>query len=98
MADIVVMNYYNPYGGDPADDSSAAYWTAQLNLAIHRAASAHGVPVADVATAFDGGLVYRYTYIAAGDIHPNADGHALIADQFWRALAYESKKSPESRK
>ena len=87
-ADIVVMNYYNPFGGDPTQPDSAAYWSAQLNLAIRRAAEARGVPVADVATAFDGGLAYRYTYITTGDIHANADGHRVIAEQFWRALDY----------
>lgn len=89
-ADIAVMNYYNPYGGDPADQNSAAYWTAQLNQAITRAATARGVPVADVATAFGGGLAYRYTYIVTGDIHANAAGHRVIAEQFWRALRYPS--------
>ena len=87
-ADVVVMNYYNPFGGDPADETSAAYWTAQLNHAIARAAAGRGVPVADVATAFGGGLAYRYTYITTGDIHANADGHRVIAEQFWKALAY----------
>ena len=87
-ADVVVMTYYNPYGGDPADETSPAYWTEQLNQAITRAAAARGVPVADVAAAFGGGLVYRYTYITAGDLHANADGHRVIAEQFWRALAY----------
>ena len=87
-ADIVVMNYYNPFGGDPADEMSPAYWTGQLNQAIGRAAAARGVPVADVASAFAGGLAYRYTYITTGDIHANADGHRVIAEQFWRALGY----------
>lgn len=87
-ADVVVMNYYNPYGGNPADETAPAYWTARLNQAIARAAAARGVPVADVATAFGGGLVYRYTYITAGDLHANADGHRVIAEQFWQALAY----------
>ena len=87
-ADIAVMDYYNPYGGDPADPESPAYWTERLNAAIRRAAAVRGVPVADVATAFGGGLVYRYTYITTGDIHANTDGHRVIADQFWRALGY----------
>jgi lysophospholipase L1-like esterase len=87
-ADIVVMNYYNPYGGDPADENSPAYWTSQLNLAIARAAASRGVPIADVASAFGGGLAYRYTYITTGDIHANADGHRVIAAQFWKALGY----------
>ena len=87
-ADLAVMTYYNPYGGDPADETSAAYWTGQLNQAIARAAAKRGGPVADVATAFAGGLAYRYTYIVTGDIHANADGHRVIAREFWRALRY----------
>ncbi|CAA9253072.1 MAG: hypothetical protein AVDCRST_MAG26-1979 [uncultured Chloroflexia bacterium] len=87
-ADVVVMNYYNPYGGDRADETSPAYWTDQLNQAIARAAAARGVPVADVATPFGGGRAYRYTYITTGDIHANADGHRVIAEQFWKALGY----------
>ena len=87
-ADVVVMNYYNPFPGDVTAQDSAAYWSVQLNLAIRRAAEGHGVPVADVATAFGGGLVYRYTYITTGDIHANADGHRVIAEQFWQALDY----------
>ena len=88
MSDIVVMNYYNPFGGDPADENSPAYWTEQLNQAIRRAAADRGVPVADVATAFGGGRAYRYTYVAVGDIHANADGHRVISERFWAALAY----------
>ncbi len=86
--DIVVMSYYNPYGGDLADESSPAYWMVQLNQAISRAATARGVPVADVASAFGGGLAFRYTYVTTGDVHANADGHRVIAQQFWKALAY----------
>lgn len=87
-ADIVVMNYYNPYGGDSAQAQSPAYWMAQLNQAIERAATGRHIPVANAAQAFAGGLAYRYTYIMTGDIHANADGHRVIAEQFWRALQY----------
>jgi lysophospholipase L1-like esterase len=87
-ADIVVMNYYNPYLGDVGDEETVAYWADQLNQAIFRAAAAREIPMADVASAFEGGLVYRYTYIAAGDVHANADGHRVIAEQFWQVLEY----------
>ncbi len=87
-ADIVVMNYYNPYGGDLNDQTSPAYWTNQLNLAIASAATERGIPISDVASEFGGGLAYRYTYITSGDLHANADGHRVIAMQFWRALGY----------
>lgn len=91
-ADIAVMTYYNPFPGDPSDQNSAAYWSDQLNAAITRAATARGVAVADVASAFAGGNVYRYTYIASGDIHANSDGHALIAERFLAALRYDQKR------
>jgi lysophospholipase L1-like esterase len=87
-ADIAVMTYYNPFGGDATDQNSPAYWALQLNEVITRVAAARNIPVADVATAFRGGLAYRYTYIISGDIHANADGHRLIAEQFWKALQY----------
>lgn len=87
-ADIAIMTYYNPYPGDAADPATLAYWTAQLNAAIVRVAAKHGVAVADVAGAFAGGKVYRYTYITTGDIHANSDGHALIAERFLDALQY----------
>jgi lysophospholipase L1-like esterase len=87
-ADIAIMTYYNPYPGDPADQNSPAYWSAQLNAAIVRAAAQRGIAVAKVDEAFAGGNVYRYTYIAAGDVHANSDGHALIAEQFLQALGY----------
>lgn len=89
-ADIAIMTYYNPYPGDTNDPATLAYWSAQLNAAIERAAQSRGVAVADVAGAFSGGNVYRYTYIATGDIHANSEGHALIAERFIAALRYGS--------
>lgn len=88
-ADIAIMTYYNPFPGDETDPASAAYWSARLNDAIMRVAAERGVAVADIRAAFAGGNVYRYTYVAAGDVHANADGHALIAEHFLRALGYE---------
>jgi lysophospholipase L1-like esterase len=88
-ADIVIMTYYNPFPGDESDPDSAAYWGVRLNEAIARVAEERGVAVADISDAFAGGNVYRYTYIAAGDVHANADGHALIAQHFVEALGYE---------
>jgi lysophospholipase L1-like esterase len=90
-ADIAIMTYYNPFPGDAADQTSLAYWSTQLNAAIMRAAQSRGVAVADVAGPFGGGNVYRYTYIAAGDVHANSAGHGVIAQQFLQALKYESR-------
>lgn len=87
-ADIAVMTYYNPFPGDADDPASEAYWSARLNETIIRVAQTRQVAVADIRAAFAGGNVYRYTYIAAGDVHANADGHALIAAAFLDALGY----------
>jgi lysophospholipase L1-like esterase len=88
-ADIAIMTYYNPFPGDEADIETPAYWSVQLNNAIARVAEERGVAVADISEAFAGGNVYRYTYIAMGDIHANSDGHALIAEHFLDVLAYD---------
>jgi acyl-CoA thioesterase I len=87
-ADIAIMTYYNPFPGDNADPAEPGYWGVQLNNAIERVAAERGVKVADVAGAFAGGKVYRYTYITTGDIHANGDGHELIAAEFLEALGY----------
>ncbi|MCG8353884.1 MAG: SGNH/GDSL hydrolase family protein [Chloroflexales bacterium] len=87
-ADIAVMTYYNPYGGDPAEENSEAYWVTQLNTAIRSEAEQRGMVVADTYAAFDGGRAYSRTFILIGDIHANRQGHEVIAEQFWLALGY----------
>jgi lysophospholipase L1-like esterase len=87
-ADIAVMTYYNPYGGDPSAADGDAYWVEQLNRAIREEAGRRGVAVADVYPAFAGGRFYTHTFILFGDIHANARGHRLIADTFLAALGY----------
>lgn len=87
-ADIAVMTYYNPWGGDPQDTTSNAYWSAELNRVIIATARARGIPIADVATPFDDGNAYVWTNIVKGDVHANNRGHEEIANQFWQALQY----------
>ena len=87
-SDIAIMAYYNPYGGDPQQLNSEAYWVARLNAAISAEAARRGVAVADAFTPFEGGRAYTYTNIVLGDIHANKQGHALLADAFWAALKY----------
>jgi lysophospholipase L1-like esterase len=91
-ADIAVMTYYNPYGGDPTIAQSEAYWVAQLNAVIAAEAARRGVAVADAFTPFEGGRAYTHTFILFGDVHANAAGHALMAEAFQLALGYESMK------
>jgi lysophospholipase L1-like esterase len=95
-ADIAVMTYYNPYGGNPAEENSEAYWVTQLNTAIRTEAAQRGVAVADTYAAFDGGRAYSRTFILIGDIHANRQGHEAIAEQFWLALAYPPNE-PDAR-
>ena len=89
-ADIAIMLYYNPYGGDPSVANSEAAWTVQLNDAIRAEASARAVAVADAYTPFTGGHAYAYTNILTNDVHANRQGHAVIAQQFWMALGYKT--------
>jgi lysophospholipase L1-like esterase len=87
-ADIAIMTYYNPYGGDPGLEGGDAYWVERLNDAIREEAARRGVAVADVYPAFTGGRFYTHTFILAGDIHANAQGHELIAEIFREVLGY----------
>jgi lysophospholipase L1-like esterase len=88
-ADIAIMTYYNPYGGDAAVQRSDAYWVEQLNAAIREEGAQRGVAVADIYPAFADGRFYTHTFVLFGDIHANAQGHALIAEIFLDALAYQ---------
>jgi lysophospholipase L1-like esterase len=87
-ADIAIMAYYNPYGGDAQTVNSEAYWVSRLNAAIGEEAAGRGVAVADAFTPFGGGRAYTYTYVVLGDIHANEQGHAVMAEAFWAALQY----------
>jgi lysophospholipase L1-like esterase len=87
-ADIVLMTYYNPYGGDPQDPASDAYWVEQLNAVIAAEAAQHGIALADVYQRFGAGRAYTHTYILLGDVHANAAGQELIAAAFVEALDY----------
>ena len=89
QADIAIMTYYNPYGGDASVLGGDGYWVEQLNMAIREEAARRGVAVAEVYPAFEGGRFYTHTFILFGDIHANAQGHALIAERFLAALGYK---------
>jgi lysophospholipase L1-like esterase len=90
-ADIAVMTYYNPYGGDADEVGGDAYWVERLNQAIREEAALRGVAVADVYPDFAGGRFYTHTFILLGDIHANALGHSLMAERFLAALGYQNE-------
>lgn len=88
-ADLAVMTYYNPYGGDPLVVGGDAYWVDQLNEAIRAESARRGVAVAETPAAFAGGREYTHTFVLLGDIHANALGHRLLAELFAQALGYD---------
>lgn len=86
---IVGMTYYDVFAplGIPLVDARVDALNARLEATYHAA----GMPVADVAGAFeDGGLVANVCnwtwFCTVGDTHPNATGYAVIAQAFLRAL------------
>ncbi len=54
------------------------------NAAVRALCAAHGVPYCDVLPAFD-----KRPDLFADGVHPNADGHAVLADQVYAALRAE---------
>lgn len=93
QADLAVMTYYDPYGGDPLQADSDAYWVERLNAAIRAESDRRGVAVAEAHPAFAGGRAYTHTFILLGDVHANAQGHRLLAAVFAEALGYGSLRT-----
>ena len=91
---IRTMDIYNPY---VASDMHAGIFTTlepyldEVNNYIHTTASAQGIPVADVHTAFNGSDGTQDPgaagLLSVDGFHPNDAGHKLIADQL-RVLGY----------
>jgi lysophospholipase L1-like esterase len=73
---VVLLDYYNPLA--PVFPDTAGY-VANLNAVLHERASEDGLPLVEVFPAFDG-HERELTHIEAQDVHPNDDGHQLIAD------------------
>lgn len=81
-ANILLMGYHNPFAGVPASPLSAIAGPAiqGLNSVISGEAAAFGARYVDTYTPFLGHEL-EYTYIASGNVHPNAAGYAVIAAQ-----------------
>jgi lysophospholipase L1-like esterase len=101
---IVGMTYYNPVAcvyflGDTDTVFIASGLVQALNATLVSVYAAHGVPVADVAGAFDVGegialeatAALTWTWFCSadhfGDIHPNDDGHHVISQAFLDVLS-----------
>jgi lysophospholipase L1-like esterase len=95
---IVGMTYYNVFAPIWFEDEPTALAVdarvASLNAALVSTYEAHGVPVADVAGAFENGVfpssagnVCMWTwYCSVGDIHLNTDGYGVVAKEFLAAI------------
>ncbi len=79
-AQVLILTVYDPFEGVTGMevlDVVAREKLAALNSGIADAAAANGAEVVDVHAAFKGNAL-GLTNISKMDIHPNADGHALI--------------------
>lgn len=81
-AHILMMGYYNPYNADPTSPIGQIADPAirALNALIAKEADAFGAQFVNLYPAFVGHELGD-TYIATGNVHPNAQGYALIATQ-----------------
>ena len=95
---IVGMTYYNVFSklwyDDPLTALVVSGRVASVNAAIASTYEAHGVPVADVAGAFENGVfpnsadnVCKWTwYCLVGDVHLNTAGYGVVAKEFLAAI------------
>jgi lysophospholipase L1-like esterase len=88
-AEIIVMQYYDPYG---VQFPTTVPVLQALNATIASAASAHRARLADALTPFNlapGALCGLGPFCpAVTDVHPNDAGYAVIAQRFWAASGY----------
>jgi lysophospholipase L1-like esterase len=87
-AEIIVMQYYNPFG-----DPTTNFVAQALNAALESDAAAIRGRVADAFTPFNlgpAGTLCLLTLICATppDVHASDAGYVVIAQQFWAASEY----------
>ncbi len=95
---IRTMDIYNPFVATLKTNGTFATvnpYLTQINAHIASSAAANGIPVAQVHTAFNGAAgdedPIAKGYIALDGVHPNDNGHKVIADAF-RTLGYAPLK------
>ncbi|HEY3268929.1 MAG TPA: GDSL-type esterase/lipase family protein [Armatimonadota bacterium] len=87
-AQLLLPTYYNPFGFlGPANALNQAADGAMLTHAgiVQAAAAQFGGTAVDFYSPFVGHET-EYTYILAGDVHPNAAGYNVLAGQMERAV------------
>jgi lysophospholipase L1-like esterase len=82
QANLLLLGYHNPFAADPTSPMGQLAGPAiqSLNALIASEASAFGAHYVDTYTPFVGHELAD-TYIAEGNVHPNAAGYALIVGQ-----------------
>jgi lysophospholipase L1-like esterase len=90
-ARILLLNYYNPYGGFPPDDpfniANTIFDEGLTSLITNLAGPFHASPV-DINTPFRG-RENELTFISSGGSHPNDQGYAVIEQQMASATVPE---------
>ena len=90
-ARILLLNYYNPFGGFPPDDpfniANTIFDQGQTSLITSLAGPFHA-SVVDINTPFRG-RENELTFISSGGSHPNDKGYAVIEQQMASATVPE---------
>ncbi len=82
-ARLLLLNYYNPYevfGTASPVNNVFRYVSDVVSASDQELAKQYKGHFVDIHTPFIGHAA-EYTYILAGDIHPNASGYSIIAEQ-----------------
>jgi lysophospholipase L1-like esterase len=90
-ARLLLLNYYNPFGGFPPDDpfniANTIFDQGQTSL-ITELAGPFDATLVDINTPFRG-HESELTFIASGGVHPTPQGYAVIAKQMALATTPE---------
>ncbi len=89
-SDIIVTTYYNPYAFNTRGEDEETAWVRRFNETIKKRANEYKVKIAD----FFEPIFSRertFTWISSGDIHPNTNGYASLAEAVWRATGYDNR-------
>jgi lysophospholipase L1-like esterase len=83
---ILLLDYYNPYAVDPSNPFAKLYTAIALahEQLVQMEAQAFHARVVDIYQPFVGHEA-QYTHILDGNVHPNATGYGVIADQMLKA-------------
>ncbi|MFO7289514.1 Lysophospholipase L1 [Planifilum fulgidum] len=90
---LLVLNLYNPFPLSPL----AVRWVREMNAIIDGVAARWNVPVVDICDRFLGkepfliygyrtGTLSDYRLFGGNPIHPNGEGHRIIAEAVWEKI------------